>query len=154
MQSVDLTPQMKHLPLRVPKFVIFHPAMILKTDTIQKQPPEVFYTKKFLKNLKKLPGKHLYQGLFLVNFQACAYNFIKRETLTQVFSCEFCEIFKNIFFTGHSTTASDNLGKTLVVRSSQLRSRCLSHRQRLYKYLSLYSFSNYNILITSQVGQH
>ena len=25
-------------------------------------------------------------------------NFLKKETLTQVFSCEFCEIFKNTFF--------------------------------------------------------
>ena len=24
-------------------------------------------------------------------------NFIKKETAAQVFSCEFCEIFKNIF---------------------------------------------------------
>ena len=24
-------------------------------------------------------------------------NFIKKETLTQVFSCEFCKIFKNTF---------------------------------------------------------
>ena len=32
---------------------------------------------------------------FSVN-QAC--NFIKKEPLAQVFSCEFCEIFKNIFF--------------------------------------------------------
>ena len=29
------------------------------------------------------------------------YNFIKKETLTQVFSCEFCEISKNTFFTEH-----------------------------------------------------
>ena len=29
--------------------------------------------------------------------QAC--NFIKKETLAQVFSCEFCEISKNTFFT-------------------------------------------------------
>ena len=28
--------------------------------------------------------------------QAC--NFIKKEALAQVFSCEFCEIFKNTFF--------------------------------------------------------
>ena len=34
-------------------------------------------------------------------------NFIKKETLA-VFSCEFCEIFKNIFFTKHlRTTASE-----------------------------------------------
>ena len=33
--------------------------------------------------------------------------FIKKGTLTQVFSCEFCEISKNIFFTEHLwTTAS------------------------------------------------
>ena len=28
-----------------------------------------------------------------------AYNFIKKETLVQVFSCEFCEISKNTAFT-------------------------------------------------------
>ena len=33
---------------------------------------------------------------------------IKREALTQVFSCEFCKIFKNTFFTEHLwATASD-----------------------------------------------
>ena len=34
--------------------------------------------------------------------QAC--NFIKKETLTQVFSCEFCKISKNTFFTEHLWT--------------------------------------------------
>ena len=34
-------------------------------------------------------------------------NFIKKETLTQVFCCEFCEVSKNTFFTEHLwTTAS------------------------------------------------
>ena len=34
-------------------------------------------------------------------------NFIKKETRAQVFSCEFCEIFKNTIFTEHlRTTAS------------------------------------------------
>ena len=37
--------------------------------------------------------------------EAC--NFLKKETLAPVFSCEFCEISKNIFFTEHlRTTAS------------------------------------------------
>ena len=37
--------------------------------------------------------------------EAC--NFIKKETLAQVFSCKFCEISKNTFFTEHLwTTAS------------------------------------------------
>ena len=36
--------------------------------------------------------------------EAC--NFIKKETLAQVFSCEFCEISKNIFFTEHLWTTA------------------------------------------------
>ena len=32
----------------------------------------------------------------------CSCNFIKKETLTQVLSCEFCEIFKNAFLTEQS----------------------------------------------------
>ena len=34
---------------------------------------------------------------FLMKLQASACNFIKKETLAQVFSCEFCEISKNTF---------------------------------------------------------
>ena len=41
---------------------------------------------------------------FLVKF-----NFIKKETLVQVFSSEFCEISKNTFFTEHLwATASES----------------------------------------------
>ena len=38
---------------------------------------------------------------FFIKFQASACNFIKKETLVQVFFCEFCEIFKNTFFIKH-----------------------------------------------------
>ena len=39
-------------------------------------------------------------------------DFIKKEALTQVFLCEFCEISKNTFFTEHLwETASANLSK-------------------------------------------
>ena len=55
-----------------------------------------------LKNFTKFTGKHLRQSFFFNNFikketlaEAC--NFIKKETLAHVFSCEFCEIFKNTF---------------------------------------------------------
>ena len=34
---------------------------------------------------------------FLINLQAEACNYIKKETLAQVFSCEFCEVSKNTF---------------------------------------------------------
>ena len=37
--------------------------------------------------------------------QAC--NFIKKEALTQMFSCEFCEISKNTFFIEHLLTTNN-----------------------------------------------
>ena len=58
--------------------------VILKT--LQKQPPEVFRKKGFLKNFIKFTGKHLCQSLF---FNKAACNFIKKETLVQVLSCEY-----------------------------------------------------------------
>ena len=53
-----------------------------------------------LRNFAKFTGKHLRQRLFF-NKVAGACNFIKNEALAQVFSCEFCEISKNTFFTEH-----------------------------------------------------
>ena len=35
-----------------------------------------------------------------------ACNFIKKETLAQLFSCEFCELSRNTFFTEHVWTAA------------------------------------------------
>ena len=37
------------------------------------------------------------ESLFLIKVQAKACNFIIKETLSQLFSCEFCEILKNTF---------------------------------------------------------
>ena len=53
----------------------------------------------FLENSQKFTGKHLCQSLFFIKFQAETCSFIKKRTLAQVFSCEFCEISKNSFFT-------------------------------------------------------
>ena len=50
-----------------------------------------------------LPGP-----LFWYRSRPKASNFIKKETLAQVLSCEFCKFFKNIFFTEHLwATASE-----------------------------------------------
>ena len=38
------------------------------------------------------------QSLFNISCRPEACNFIKKEILAQVFSCEFCEISKNTFF--------------------------------------------------------
>ena len=51
----------------------------------------MFCTKGALKNLVKFPRKPLCQSLLF--YKVAAY----KETLAQVFSCEYCEIFKNTF---------------------------------------------------------
>ena len=58
-------------------------------------------------NFAKFTGKHLCRSLcFKKSLEVC--NVIKKETLAQVFSCEFCEISKNTFFTEHlRATASE-----------------------------------------------
>ena len=54
---------------------------------------EVFCKKDVLRNLTKFTEKHLWQSLF---FNKVA-GLIEKETLAQVFSCEFCQISKNTF---------------------------------------------------------
>ena len=47
-----------------------------------------------------------------MKLQARPATLLKKETLAQVFSCEFCEIFKNTFFTEHlRTTASVSISE-------------------------------------------
>ena len=56
--------------------------------------PEVFCKKGVFKNFTKFTGKNLCQSFFFnkVNF---SIKFIKKESLAQVFFCEFCIISKN-----------------------------------------------------------
>ena len=54
----------------------------------------MFFKISVLKNFAIFTGKHLCWDLF--SMKAC--NFIQKETPTQVFSCEYCEILKNNFF--------------------------------------------------------
>ena len=54
-----------------------------------------------LRNFAKFTGKHLCKSLFFNKVAGPACSFIKKETLAQVFSCEFCEISKNTFSTEH-----------------------------------------------------
>ena len=78
--------------------------------------PDVLCKKSVFENFAKFTGKHMCQSLCnsavtvipvqqLTNclsvFDHSASNFFKKETLAQVFSCEFCQIFKNTFFTEH-----------------------------------------------------
>ena len=55
----------------------------------------------FLKISQNSQGNTCAKVSFLMKLQVEAYSFIKKETLTQVFSYEFCEISKSNFFTEH-----------------------------------------------------
>ena len=53
-----------------------------------------------LRNFIEFTRKHLCQSLFF-NEVAGLCNFIRKESLAQVLSCEFCEISKNTFYREH-----------------------------------------------------
>ena len=60
--------------------------------------PEVFL-KSVVENFSRFLGKHLCQGLFLNKVAGHRRpSILLKKTLSHVFSCEFCEIFKNTFF--------------------------------------------------------
>ena len=63
---------------------------------------------------------------FLIKVQA--WNFIKEGSLAQVFSCEFCKISKNIYFTEHHRTAAS---KQIII---------VLFRFTIYSYLPLATF--------------
>ena len=78
--------------------------------TVQKQPPEAFCKKmcswKFHKIHRKTPVPESFLNkvadlrpatLLKKRLWPQACNFLKKETLVQVFSCEFCEMSKNVF---------------------------------------------------------
>ena len=66
---------------------------------------------------------------FLIKFEAEACNFIKKETLAQVLSCEFCEISGNTYFTEHLRATA------CIFRNSQ--------SQMLFKIGALKNFTNF-----------
>ena len=58
--------------------------LIEKDSSVRSSRPEELYKKGVLRNFAKFTGKQLSRSLW--------------KTLAQVFSCEFCEIYKNTFF--------------------------------------------------------
>ena len=57
----------------------------------------IFYKIGVLKNFVKFIGKHLCRGAFLTNWRIMACNFIKRETLAKVLTCECHEFLRTTF---------------------------------------------------------
>ena len=67
----------------------------LNIKIIRSSRPEGFCKKRGSLEFFKI--HRLSQPLLLIKLQTSACNFIKKETLVQVFSCEFCEISKSTF---------------------------------------------------------
>ena len=63
--------------------------------------PDVFCEKDVLRNFAKFTGKHLCQSLFFNKVASGAFNFIKKETLAQVFTVNFSKFLRTYFFTEH-----------------------------------------------------
>ena len=61
---------------------------------------EVFYKKAVLNNFAIFSGKHLCPSVFLGS------PFYEKETPTQVFSSEYCEIFNKTYLIEHLQTAA------------------------------------------------
>ena len=73
----------------------------------KKQPPEMFFKKTVFNNFAIFIGKDLCWSLFLIKLQVIRtlkLQFFKNPT--QVFSCEYCEIFKNTNFEEHLQTVA------------------------------------------------
>ena len=75
------------------EFIIYF--FVTNEGIIRSSRLEMLCKKGVLKNFTKFTGKHLYWR-----------HFIKKEILSQVFSCELCKIFKNIYF--YRTSAMDD----------------------------------------------
>ena len=86
--------------------------------------PDVFCEKGVLRNFAKFTGKHLRQSLFFNKVACAASNFIKKETLTQVFRCEFCEICKKTFFNRTPLVAASESEKWQKILSETKPEMC------------------------------
>ena len=70
-----------------------------------------------LKKFAIFTGKHLCWSLFSVKLQASDLQPCRKETRTQVLSCEICEFFKNTYFEEHRRTFASDLRISTHLRS-------------------------------------
>ena len=92
---------------------------------MQKQPSEVF-----LEISQNSQENTCARVSFLIKLQE-ACNFIKKEALAQVFSCEFCEISENTFFIEHLWTAASGNAKKKFNTDSFLKTKFFE-KSRIY----------------------
>ena len=76
----------------------------IQTGDYRSSRPGAFFRKNVLRNFAKFTEKHLFQSLFFNKVAGLEPATFKKETLAQVFFCEFCEISKSTFFKEHLWT--------------------------------------------------
>ena len=101
--------------------------------------PEMFCKKDLLKNFAKNTRKQLCHSLFFESLRALACNFIKKESLAQVFSCKFFDIFKNTFFIEHLLCLLLSCGCSVSVKENADRQNLIHY----FKCCFLLSFSKH-----------
>ena len=92
-----------YINFELPSAFVYVPCELLEEQAVlygnnRSSRREVFCKKGVLRNFAKFTGKHLYERLFFNIIAGLACNFIKKESLAQVFFCEFCKISKNTLF--------------------------------------------------------
>ena len=85
---------------------------------------------------------------FLIKLQASACNFFKKETLAQVFSCEFCEIPKNSFSCRTPLVAAS----VHIKAEAHLKLKRASMMKLFVKILNALLFSQKNSIIDTRLG--
>ena len=105
--------------------------MLADSNIIRSRRLEVFFRKGVLRNFAKFTGKRPCQSLF----------FKKKETLTKVFSCEFCKISKSTFFHRIPLVAASVLSfsRFLLLSSNHTVSSIIL----LFGYFFSFGFSNH-----------
>ena len=103
--------------------------------------PKVFFKKDVLENFANVIVKHVPESLF-----CSAWHFVGKLTPAQLFSYDFCEMFKNKFFTEHFRTTASECGNNMP---RVFRTKCVKNESNytLITYLYIYMWLNYNTSI-------
>ena len=135
-----------------PNFVLMQHIVVQKLVKARSSHQRCSLRKCILRNFGKFTGKHLCQSFYFNKVAGLTCNFIKIETLAQVFSCEFSKIFKNNFFTEYfwataSITHTQDEYILIVFFYFQVASNCANSSKQEVKH------SHYNLSIKGEKYQ-
>ena len=91
-----------------------------------------FIKKAVLKHFAIFTWKHLCWSLFLIKLQPFRSATLLKETPTQLFSCDYCEIFKNTYFEEHLGRAASVYSKGLLKYKNCVKKICF---QKVFEFI-------------------